>query len=197
MDVRQDGHFIYTPDANKKGRDYFGYKAVDENGTESQEATVIIQIKRKAPAIRYKDTQGLGCDYAASVLAENDIFTGIQVGGSYYFRPDAEVNENEFIAMCMALQNSNFVDTMAKEYADTLTYPDAAVILNEMLNISPVSCMATECFPDMDEDRMQAISNLVSCGIFPADAVNMAEPLRRSEACTMIYRAATILDARK
>ena len=41
-----DGSFLYTPAENARGRDYFGYRAVDENGERSEEATVIIRIKR-------------------------------------------------------------------------------------------------------------------------------------------------------
>ena len=41
-----DGSFLYTPAAGKRGRDYFGYRAVDENGDRSEEATVIIHITR-------------------------------------------------------------------------------------------------------------------------------------------------------
>ena len=47
LDFREDGSFVYTPQENKSGRDYFGYKAIDSKGNESQEATVIIRILRK------------------------------------------------------------------------------------------------------------------------------------------------------
>ncbi len=41
-----DGSFLYTPAEGARGRDYFGYRAVDENGDRSEEATVIIRITR-------------------------------------------------------------------------------------------------------------------------------------------------------
>ena len=44
--LNEDGSFVYTPRENKKGRDYFGYKAYDPEGNYSQEATVIIRIKK-------------------------------------------------------------------------------------------------------------------------------------------------------
>lgn len=44
IELLKDGSFIYTPAENKKGRDYFGYKAFDHEGNWSQEATVIIKI---------------------------------------------------------------------------------------------------------------------------------------------------------
>ena len=42
VELRDDGTFVYTPNENKKGKDYFGYKAADTEGNVSQEATVII-----------------------------------------------------------------------------------------------------------------------------------------------------------
>ena len=45
--LAEDGSFVYTPEAGQRGRDYFGYKAYDEEGNASQEATVIIQICRE------------------------------------------------------------------------------------------------------------------------------------------------------
>ena len=44
--LNEDGSFVYTPGENKKGRDYFGYKAIDPDGNYSQEATVIIRINK-------------------------------------------------------------------------------------------------------------------------------------------------------
>lgn len=46
IQLNEDGSFVYTPRENKKGRDYFGYKAYDPEGNYSQEATVIIRIKK-------------------------------------------------------------------------------------------------------------------------------------------------------
>lgn len=44
--LNEDGSFVYMPRENKKGRDYFGYKAIDPEGNYSQEATVIIRINK-------------------------------------------------------------------------------------------------------------------------------------------------------
>ncbi len=40
-----NGRFVYTPRQNKRGRDYFGYRAIDGGGQVSQEATAIIRIE--------------------------------------------------------------------------------------------------------------------------------------------------------
>lgn len=47
IELQPDGSFVYTPREGKKGRDYFGYKAVDTEGNKSQEATVIIRIEKQ------------------------------------------------------------------------------------------------------------------------------------------------------
>ncbi len=44
--IEADGTFTYSPREGKKGRDYFGYKALDSEGNLSQEATVIIKINK-------------------------------------------------------------------------------------------------------------------------------------------------------
>ena len=56
IELEQNGSFVYTPEQGKKGRDYFGYKAIDSEGNLSQEATVIIRIDKKTP-VEYKDIE--------------------------------------------------------------------------------------------------------------------------------------------
>ena len=46
--LTDSGTFVYTPADGKRGRDYFGFRAADSSGNESQEATVIISIKKAA-----------------------------------------------------------------------------------------------------------------------------------------------------
>ena len=41
-----DGRFLYTPRQNRKGRDYFGYRAIDAAGNVSEEATALIRIEK-------------------------------------------------------------------------------------------------------------------------------------------------------
>ena len=40
--LTDSGTFVYTPADGKRGRDYFGFRAADSSGNESQEATVLI-----------------------------------------------------------------------------------------------------------------------------------------------------------
>ena len=43
--LEEDGSFLYTPRPNRKGRDYFGYRVIDDAGNVSQEATALIRIE--------------------------------------------------------------------------------------------------------------------------------------------------------
>jgi hypothetical protein len=45
--LHADGSFQYCPFQGKKGRDYFGYRAVDSEGNQSEEATVLIRIEKE------------------------------------------------------------------------------------------------------------------------------------------------------
>ena len=96
--LENDGSFVYTPRENKKGRDYFGYKAADADGNLSQEATVIIKIEKPKKDVLYSDMRGRADEYSAVLLSEKNIFTGEQIGGEYCFGPDKNVSRGEFQA---------------------------------------------------------------------------------------------------
>lgn len=133
IELDEDGHFVYTPADGKRGKDYFGYKAVDTDGNRSQEATVIIKIQKQSSKITYSDTKGKGSAYAAVRLAEEGIFAGQQLAGEYVFSPDQPVTREEFLAMCMTLagkptlrdvRSTGFaddadIDAWAKPYVST------------------------------------------------------------------------------
>ena len=101
IELDDDGHFVYTPENGKRGKDYFGYRATDADGNRSQEATVIIRIEKQKSKISYSDMNGNGSAYAAQRLAEEEIFIGENLSGNYIFSPDAPVSRSEFLAMCM------------------------------------------------------------------------------------------------
>lgn len=103
VEIQENGEFVYTPNEGKRGRDYFGYKAVDCDGNESQEATVIISIKKQKTAVTYSDMTGHAEEYAAVLLAEEGICTGQRIGETYLFSPDQEISRSEFLALCMEL----------------------------------------------------------------------------------------------
>ena len=113
VELTEDGRFVYTPETNRKGRDYFGYRAVDETGARSQEATVIIKIEKQKTSTTYADLAGHPAGYAATALAENGIFTAESVAGVSVFSPEREVTRGEFLSMCMALSGGEMLSGVA------------------------------------------------------------------------------------
>ncbi|MBE6914360.1 MAG: surface layer protein [Ruminococcaceae bacterium] len=106
IDLDDDGHFVYTPEDGKRGKDYFGYKAIDCDGNESQEATVIIRIQKQKGKVNYSDLKGDSCGSAAVRLAEEGVFVGECLAGEYVFSPDTPVTRAEFLAMCMLVSGT-------------------------------------------------------------------------------------------
>ena len=109
LTLEENGEFVYTPADGKRGRDYFGFRAADSSGNESQEATVIISIKKQKPAVTYSDMAGRPEEYAAVMLAEQGLCVGRQVGGQYLFDPDSPMPRDEFLAMCTHLTGTSML----------------------------------------------------------------------------------------
>lgn len=109
VEISSDGHFVYTPREGKRGKDYFGFRAIDSTGNVSQEGTVIIKLVKQKSKVTYSDLTGDGSEYAAIVLTENGVFTGEYVGDSYVFNPEAEVTRGEFLSMCMTAANCDIL----------------------------------------------------------------------------------------
>lgn len=125
IELKEDGSFVYTPRENKRGRDYFGYKAVDSQGNYSQEATVIIKIEKQKKDVAYSDMEGRADEYAAIELSESGLFTGEQIGQSYCFYPDKTVSRGEFLSMCMILSDEPVLTgVLSTGYADDESIPD-------------------------------------------------------------------------
>ena len=119
IELGDDGCFVYTPAEGRKGKDYFGYKAVDSQGNCSQEATVIIRIVKQKTKVCYSDMSGSPSEYSAVMLAENGIFVGENLAGQYVFSPDSEVSRAEFLSMCMKLTGVELLgDVTATGFAD-------------------------------------------------------------------------------
>lgn len=95
--------FTYTPYEDKTGKDSFTYVAEDASGNVSQPAVVSIKISRADTKVTYSDMSGHPAHKAAIALAEEDIFVGEQLGETWFFRPEAQVTREEFLAMAMDL----------------------------------------------------------------------------------------------
>lgn len=226
IELENDGSFVYTPRENKKGRDYFGYKALDAEGNYSQEATVIIKIEKQKKSVFYPELHGTADEYAAAALCEADIFTGEQVCGVYSFGADSEVKRGEFLSMCLTLSGEPLVSSvMSTKYNDDNSIPEwlkpyiataslmgiepmsgssafrpeepitrqeAAVMLDAVLEISPVSYVSFE--EGIDGELAQACANLSACGVF--DGTATADTLTRREAAQMLVKAMDIVGNR-
>lgn len=125
IELMDDGSFVYTPRQNKKGKDYFGYRAVDSEGNGSQEATVIITIKKQKSNVSYSDMEGSPAEYASILLSERGVFTGQQLCGQYQFCPNETVSRGEFMSMCMLLAGNDVVSgVMNTGYSDDESIPE-------------------------------------------------------------------------
>lgn len=118
-----DGSFVYTPNPGKKGRDSFTYVAVDAKGSMSAEATVTIEIKKQSTKVIYSDMEGNDANYASLVLAEKGILTGEKLGNEYFFRPEGTVTRGEFLAMCLAVCETDTLEDITR----TGFYDDASI----------------------------------------------------------------------
>lgn len=143
IELSEDGSFVYTPAENKKGRDYFGYKAVDEQGNYSQEATVIIKIEKQKKDVFYPELHGTADEYAATALSEAGVFTGERLCGVYNFDAERAVKRGEFLSMCMALSGEPIVScVMSTKYNDDSSIPGwmkPYVATASIMGIEPVS----------------------------------------------------------
>lgn len=198
-DVRlsEDGSFVYTPRENKKGRDYFGYRAIDAEGNSSQEATVIITIKKQKPCIRYADMEGNAAEYAAVLLCEKGVYTGQKLCGNYLFCPDENVKRGEFLSMCMELTGSGGISgVMRTQFRDDESIPTwmkgyvAAAALN---GFAATSAQADETAFSSDTPITKTEAAVMLNGLLGLDAVsyvNLNEELDETSA-----RACANLDA--
>ncbi len=125
IELKEGGAFVYTPSEGKRGRDYFGYKAVDDKGNKSSEATVIIKIQKQKTKLAYSDMGGNGAYCAAIALAEKDIFVGECVGGQYVFNPEQTISRGEFLTMTMKLCDAELLTgVITTGFADDSLIPD-------------------------------------------------------------------------
>lgn len=131
-EVTIDGDtFVYTPAAKKTGTDRFTYTATDPSGNTSAPAVVTVEIVKRRTAVTYSDMAGSGAHNAAVALAERGLYTGRQLGASWFFEPQETMSRSEFLALAMdaaaltvpqGVQLTGFADdgvipTWAKSYA--------------------------------------------------------------------------------
>ena len=98
---REQGSYLYTPNAGYVGSDRFSYVARDQYGNYSACATVRLKVEQAGTAITYDDMKDSSAYVAAIALTEAGVMSGAMVGNSYYFYPEAGVSRVEFLVMAM------------------------------------------------------------------------------------------------
>lgn len=224
LTLGEDGEFVYTPADGKRGRDYFGYCATDPNGNVSQEATVVITIRKAGKGAGYADTAGLSCEYAACVLAEKGLFTGRCVCGQYLFEPEEMVTCGEFLTLCMETAGiepaetavstgteataapawvQQYVDAAVSEGCPIPTFDegtfdaDAPVTLGAAAQTLSKALRITPLSSAAVEESAEAraIQELVSCGLLPI-GMEAETSLTRGQAAELLLKAIQLLEAR-
>ena len=223
LTLGEDGEFVYTPADGKRGRDYFGYCASDPNGNVSQEATVVITIRKAGKGAGYADTAGLSCEYAACVLAEKGLFTGRCVCGQYLFEPEEAVTCGEFLTLCMETAGiapaepalsaetcaasapawvQQYIDAAEAEGCPVPTFDegpfdaDAPVTLGAAAQTLSAALRVTPlASASVSSAEERAIEELIACGILPI-GMDAEKSLTRGQAAELLLNALHLLDER-
>ncbi len=168
--------FVYTPYENKTGKDSFTYTAVDAVGNVSTPVTVKIRIEKPKTKVTYADLEGLPAQRTAIRLAEEEIFVGECMNGDYFFRPDAPVSRNEFVAMAMKIAGQDALTTISRTgFSDDASIPAWAK-----------GYVASALKSGMVQGTFGANGEIVFQG---------ADPITRGEACVLLNRILHVTDA--
>ena len=223
LTLGEGGEFVYTPADGKRGRDYFGYCASDPNGNVSQEATVVITIRKAGKGAGYADTAGLSCEYAACVLAEKGLFTGRCVCGQYLFEPEEAVTCGEFLTLCMETAGiapaepalsaetcaasapawvQQYIDAAEAEGCPVPTFDegtfdaDAPVTLGAAAQTLSAALRVTPlASASVSSAEERAIKELIACGILPI-GMDAEKSLTRGQAAELLLNALHLLEER-
>ena len=224
IELSDDGSFVYCPEDGKRGRDYFGYRAVDANGDRSQEATVIIKLK-KNKSVSYVDMDGSASYCSAVRLAECGAFVGKQIGGEYYFEPQKTLSRGEFVAMCLCVTGTDVLrGVVSTGFADDGSIPDwqrayvASAVRDGVVKgksgaqgaVFDAEAEISRAEAGVMLDRLlsltnvscensgwaaQSAANLDACGIMDSENVDSAA-LTHAEAADMLAAAMNVLGRR-
>ncbi|MGI6498520.1 MAG: Ig-like domain-containing protein [Oscillospiraceae bacterium] len=127
IDTTDPSCFLYSPYENKTGKDTFTYVAIDAAGNVSQPATVRVVIKKPSTKITYADLADSTFQRAAIRLAEEDIFVGECMGGTYFFRPETQVSRADFLSAALTTLGVTDLSTVSKTgFADDSAIPSWA-----------------------------------------------------------------------
>lgn len=204
IELTCDGDYVYTPNDGKKGKDYFGYRAIDSEGNSSHEATVIIKIEKPQGSVTYSDMAGNGSEYAAVRLAEEEIFIGECLGGGYIFSAETAVTRGEFLAMCMKLADIELLSGVSRTgFSDDEDIPTwmktyvSTALMCGAISGQPSDEGAQFCASDAisSAEAMLLLNNILSLSDVSYGACDEAVPTWATQAA-MNLSANRIIDAR-
>jgi len=124
VELHPDGTFLYSPDENKVGNDYFTFRVKDAAGQYSEPAKVSVKIRKPTDREVYADMQGDPDAFSAMWLKDHNIFSGSEIGGHLYFSPNTPVSRGEFLVMVMNLMEEEVCNTtVSTGFTDELQTP--------------------------------------------------------------------------
>ena len=124
VEINPDGTFLYTPDQNKVGNDYFTFRVKDSAGQYSEPAKVSVKIRKPTEKEVYADMQGDPDAFSAMWLKDQKIFSGSEIGSHLYFSPDTAVSRGEFLVMVMNWLDADVSETtVSTGFTDELQTP--------------------------------------------------------------------------
>ncbi len=92
--------YRYIPNGDFVGKDSFRYVAVDTCGNYSSAVTVTISVGRTETFV-FEDLLDSGYHVPAIAMAEDGVMASTEMGGKYYFHPEATVSRMDFLVMAM------------------------------------------------------------------------------------------------
>ncbi len=113
------GVYTYYPKKGCTGKDTFSYTVRDCFGNASAVKTVEVNIVRSDLGVVYTDLINHDAHYAAIILTQANIMSGVEVGGYQFFYPEKSISRTEFLVM--AMKSANYAIT---EKASALTFTD-------------------------------------------------------------------------
>ena len=119
----EKGTYVYRPSNGYVGSDSFTYVARDPYGNYSRTEKVNLRVEVAGTQVEYVDI-AKEQTVAALAVTSAGIMSGSQVGGKYYFYPEAQVTRIDFLAMAMnAVGISEVPDCETTRFADDAEIP--------------------------------------------------------------------------
>ncbi|MBP3579822.1 MAG: S-layer homology domain-containing protein [Clostridia bacterium] len=120
------GQFVYTPDKNYMGEDYFTYKAVDFFGNTSQEQRVEIKVSKPAADVYFSDMENHWAHNSAIKMAATGLMSGEETENGVLFCPDEDMSRGDFLALSLitAGHESEIPFVEKTVFADDSLIPD-------------------------------------------------------------------------